>query len=235
MGGLTLALSRESSVKGGQATCASRERSVRDGSVREGSARSGSANPAASPLERSVSGGQRTYRGLPLADSRPGQPSHHLRRLEEAFSCGSAEWDRGQGAPLTAMVGLQGTGGQCGAWQLRYSGRLLARSVLAPAALPVTSLLPSRPQLDACEQPAPPAAGLHDPFAPPVAGLVGRSRGSRSSSQPVTCRPSEALPEDQREKLLHVRAGEVRFGVWKRCVAAAEAALLACRWFVLLA
>lgn len=109
VGGLTLALSRESSVKGGQAACPSRERSVRDGSVRSGSVRSGSCNPAAgdSPLERSVSGGQRTYRGLLLADSRPGQPGHHMRRLEEAFACGSAEWTHGQaaGIPLTDMVG----------------------------------------------------------------------------------------------------------------------------------
>lgn len=91
VGGLTLALSRENSVKGGQAACASRERSVRDGSVR--SVRSSSGRPpSASPLERSVSSGQRTYRGLQLADNRPTEPAHHLRRLEEAFGCGSADW-----------------------------------------------------------------------------------------------------------------------------------------------
>lgn len=148
VGGLTLALSRENSVKGGQAACASRERSVRDGSVR--SVRSSSGRPpSASPLERSVSSGQRTYRGLQLADNRPTEPAHHLRRLEEAFGCGSADW-MGNLPParLADMVRLrlqlEGAGGAVGGPE-----RLLVGSWLQAAGfvLPRPDCLPTRVSL----------------------------------------------------------------------------------------
>ncbi len=225
VGGLTLALSRENSVKGGQqAACPSRERSVRDGSVR--SVRSSSGRPpSTSPLERSISAGQRTYHGLQLADNRPTEPHHHLRRLEEAFGCGSAEWmgdppvarlaDMVRGllwAVLTcAQQGAHGSSGalvyatSCHAAIVHEAAHLLA---CQPGSL-CPSDLPS-PQLDSCEHPAAPAApgaALQDLFAQSTS--LGGGSGSHLSSQPATCRPSEAIPEEERQELFDIQPQEV--------------------------
>ena len=227
VGGLTLALSRENSVKGGQAACASRERSVRDGSVRSvRSVRSSGRPPSASPLERSVSSGQRTYRGLQLADNRPTEPAHHMRRLEEAFGVGSADW-MGDLPParLADMVRLrlqfEGTGGSvggqegagCGRRWLPVSTRLHSRNTCK---LPNPACLPTRVpepfnlpflQLDSCEHSVAPGAALQDPFV--LGASPGAANGSRRSSHPATCRPSDTIPEEEREELFDIQPQEV--------------------------
>lgn len=190
-GGLTLALSRESSVKGGQATTACAPPLSRESSVRGGSARSGtSSRPAASPRERSVSGGQRTYRGLPLAEPRP-----------DPVGCGSTDW---MGAPLAPRLA------DMVSWAAAMAAtRLATRRGLQPAAGPRLIQPPcpaplSSPQLGACEQ------GQQNEqftgFPPQQPALVRRSWGSRGPSRPLSCRPSESVPEEVRTALLEEHA-----------------------------
>lgn len=135
VGGLTLALSRENSVKGGQAAALSRESSVRGGSgsvrggsVRSGSTRGGQGQAAASPLERSVSGGARTYRGLPLAEPRP-EPQAFGGR-------GSCDW---MGAPVPARLSAMVSPWallQAAAWRAAALG-LGQHTAAAPDAAPL--------------------------------------------------------------------------------------------------
>lgn len=98
MGGLTLALSRENSVKGGQAHAATASGGPRD---------------ALTPSERSVSGGARTYRGLALADQQADLHSLLQRQAEAAArygGCGSSDWMGGlDSARLANMVRLGGS------------------------------------------------------------------------------------------------------------------------------
>lgn len=68
------------------------------------------------------------------------------------------------------------------------------------------------PQLDSCEQPGEPGAALQDPFVRGGSDAFHSAGGSRYSSQPATCRPSEAIPEEEREALLEIQPQEVSMG-----------------------
>lgn len=174
-GGLSLALSRESSVKAGQ---------------KPGGSGAGSAGPGASPHERSVSCGRRSYSGLTLADA-----YSDAVLAQHAGGCGSGDW---LGAPmpqrLAEMVSERCT------WLAGLLGDSRAVCPSSPHSLASSLPAPSlRPQLDACDPSMQQGAAHVDPFAQPAAP---RRSVSRRASRRPSCRTSEAIPEEERDALL---------------------------------